>query len=541
MAFKVIRGQPGEAWSNNGTRVMWQLKVKFANSCGLCIQYANCIAGYWPIPFHENCNCTQHAVRPGDTADPFIDFREELRQLGPDQQEKAVGATNWRLIEAGIVEWGDVVTPGRVRSLTEVVAAKKLTRDDLKAVGARRSVIDGVFATVESGANVQAAAERQRIVAALRNAGLTDEQIKKQLASGLRSRFGATGPGGQSPPPPPPPSPPPSPAPKPPSLPQSPPRPTKENIREVIAGNARAESIRSRLVEIEDRAAASAARLEQVRKDLYWQNRKERDYSLEIDSGRLKGDRLRRWMEERDAIRAKADQLAKEKAELLRTVDRSPVAARARAAEILRQPEPAKIATNNYAAHFDTPESEAAVRDALEFARTVTADRIAPAKVGIYRTASDRAFAKTWIGEVWLSEKGDRDAELTTAIHEIGHLIEVAKDSSLGAVRAFLAARIGDEAAKPMRDFDAAYRENELGRDDDFARAFGGNRNRGRYAGKVYVDGARDTGGDPLKAAATEIVSLGIEQLARDAGGFAKADPEYFKFIVMLLNGDFEP
>jgi hypothetical protein len=45
------------------------------------------------------------------------------------------------------------------------------------------------------------------------------------------------------------------------------------------------------------------------------------------------------------------------------------------------------------------------------------------------------------------------------------------------------------------------------------------------YIGKIYAKGE------------TEIMSMGLEFMSTDPKGFAKADPDYFKFIFNTLKG----
>jgi len=202
MAFRTITGEAGQAWTNDTSRVYWQLHVQFKNSCGLCIQYANAIAPYFPLPFHPGCNCTQTPVRPGQTAKPFVDFQAELAQLPHSQQVAAVGASNWRLIEAGKVEWKDVVTPGRIRTFREVVRRNDLTADDLKRAGIRKDVVDRAFAALNSPENEAAKAQQKTIAAALKGLGVSDDRIKRELTGNLAGRVLVTPIGNRPPSPP---------------------------------------------------------------------------------------------------------------------------------------------------------------------------------------------------------------------------------------------------------------------------------------------------------------------------------------------------
>ena len=46
------------------------------------------------------------------------------------------------------------------------------------------------------------------------------------------------------------------------------------------------------------------------------------------------------------------------------------------------------------------------------------------------------------------------------------------------------------------------------------------------YCGKQYSDGS------------TEILSMGIEELVTDPVKFYSKDPEYFRFVLMLIRGE---
>ena len=69
----------------------------------------------------------------------------------------------------------------------------------------------------------------------------------------------------------------------------------------------------------------------------------------------------------------------------------------------------------------------------------------------------------------------------------------------------------------------AGYDETEIGRDDDFGKAFG--KQDAFYVGKHYADGS------------TEIISMGLEKLYKDPVKFAQDDPEYCAFLVGILEG----
>jgi hypothetical protein len=48
-ARTIIDGNPGQTWRNDTDRPWFQLAVQGAHTCGLCYQYMNKIARFWPI------------------------------------------------------------------------------------------------------------------------------------------------------------------------------------------------------------------------------------------------------------------------------------------------------------------------------------------------------------------------------------------------------------------------------------------------------------------------------------------------------------
>ncbi len=122
------------------------------------------------------------------------------------------------------------------------------------------------------------------------------------------------------------------------------------------------------------------------------------------------------------------------------------------------------------------------------------------------------------------------DEKASVAVHELGHFVDarlVTGGRRAGEVaREFLAHRVGDEKPARMKDLFPGYRykREEMGRKDRFDRAF--DLHSAYYVGKDY-------GGTH----ASEITSMGLELLHEDPGHFARADPEYCKFILGLLDG----
>ena len=108
-------------------------------------------------------------------------------------------------------------------------------------------------------------------------------------------------------------------------------------------------------------------------------------------------------------------------------------------------------------------------------------------------------------------------------IHEMGHLLEDQVPGWAARAREFLDYRAGDEKTRLLQDvLDKRYDKHEKGRKDKFDQAFG---DAGWYVGKEY------------KHKATEITSMAIEKLFEDPVTFAAKDPEYFAWIVGMLDG----
>jgi hypothetical protein len=114
------------------------------------------------------------------------------------------------------------------------------------------------------------------------------------------------------------------------------------------------------------------------------------------------------------------------------------------------------------------------------------------------------------------------------AVHEIGHHLEAQTPGLTKRANEFRDYRV-KKAGKPdinmKEEFGGGYESWETGNEDDFAKAFNGNRNSAAYAGKKYSSGS------------TEIISMGLELMYQNPVGFAKRDPEWFRFIAGVLDG----
>lgn len=112
-----------------------------------------------------------------------------------------------------------------------------------------------------------------------------------------------------------------------------------------------------------------------------------------------------------------------------------------------------------------------------------------------------------------------------TIVHEFGHGVNDYNGVRESAFE-FLDARTKGEKLEKLKDVvGGGYDDLELGRKDDWLKLYPNQPSRAWYTGKPYPDN-------------TEIVSMGVELMYNNPVHFAKTDPEYFDFIMGVLNGD---
>jgi hypothetical protein len=113
-----------------------------------------------------------------------------------------------------------------------------------------------------------------------------------------------------------------------------------------------------------------------------------------------------------------------------------------------------------------------------------------------------------------------------TYVHEYGHHLESTLEGAEELANEFRDYRIkkaGTSDVSLKKQFPKSkYGEDEFGNPDDWEKAFG---NSAYYIGKKYANNA------------TEVISMGIEKVYADPVGFARHDPEYFKFIIGVMRG----
>lgn len=144
---------------------------------------------------------------------------------------------------------------------------------------------------------------------------------------------------------------------------------------------------------------------------------------------------------------------------------------------------------------------------------------IHPNGVEHYATTNNRAFAVS-------NQIHQSNVDRATTWHEYGHVIEHENPGVKRAAQAFLQKRCGNEAPVSMKErFGGDFTAKEVGRKDGFDKIFG--ERSGYYTGKTYSDGS------------TEVISKGLEAMARYPAKFAKTDPEYFNFMLGVMRGKY--
>src|ERR1035438_9316945 len=92
-------GPPGDSWLNDTGDVAWQFFCSFDNSCSICIDLHGTVSDEpFPIPIHDNCNCYQEEIFPGESSDPFVDVAAYIDSMSPDRQAAIIGKSHERLI-----------------------------------------------------------------------------------------------------------------------------------------------------------------------------------------------------------------------------------------------------------------------------------------------------------------------------------------------------------------------------------------------------------------------------------------------------------
>lgn len=138
-------------------------------------------------------------------------------------------------------------------------------------------------------------------------------------------------------------------------------------------------------------------------------------------------------------------------------------------------------------------------------------------------TSSSRSFYSLGDKTLNLNTHPGARGKLATGIHESMHWIEDFNGHVHKRCVEFLEYRCKGESAQSLKKLTGlGYRAHERARPDKFFNP---------YCGKDYIsnDGNRY---------ATEVLSMGVEQMLKDPVSFAKQDPEYFNFVVSIMKGE---
>jgi hypothetical protein len=242
-----------------------------------------------------------------------------------------------------------------------------------------------------------------------------------------------------------------------------------------------------------------------------------------LEGARARGAKKQALQARADELRKHADVMRDRLKELRAAHDAWAETSRQALKEYLKVDNPAKFEAHNFRSESD--HAQDGMKKATDFLQGVVSNVGGMDTVPGYNcihVPGQRAFHRATDNAINVGQ-----GEPGVMAHEMAHGLENRLPGAAMMVRQFLRARVGDEQPTSMKEkFGGAYGADEVGRKDDFDKSFGGDQNYGYYAGKIYPSGA------------TEILSMGVEDIYRNPGRLAKLDPEYFALVVGVLRGD---
>lgn len=145
-------------------------------------------------------------------------------------------------------------------------------------------------------------------------------------------------------------------------------------------------------------------------------------------------------------------------------------------------------------------------------------------EVTVYETEQASSFYRSWGSEQGVHLSKYTDNATRSTIHELGHALEHNVPGLHAKVEAFYKSRTKGEVLKASAK-GYPYTDDKWG-------LMG---KRGAYAGRWYGPAKAGAEAANYKMTSSEIVSMGLEHLFTDPLKFAQTDPEYFDFIMSLL------
>lgn len=530
--FDFIDGPSGTTWLNDTGRAAYQLIASLVNTCGFCLPYHTKISlESWPVPFHGHCRCESVLILPGARAgNRFVDYAKLYVRLKADQRVAVVGSSNAKLIRAGLITVADVTNPERVRTLAEVVKAKRLSIKAMVKAGVAPAIAKRAYAEARLPGKLLAEQARRKLIFDLGPALQSQDDLAAALARQLRPA---------------------SPRAKVIDIGAAYAAKLKRGL-DAQAGRSRAAMGTQRLFEptrvpspAVGRESIPSAAIpvpgsigERIRQSASWEQaqalarlgspmvEQERTVHRLIEEQRAIGRRFQVAGADESAIHAEMGRVnrALEQAQEDYRLSVSEMAARA--ARRMGLPPDAPRMGWTHVVESQDETARASIERARRFVEGLVGrregdpDSIELAWKRLPDMFEGRSFAFAGSRTTMIAD----GAEVRTAIHEWGHHLEAELPGAKAAAREFLEYRVGNEPMKSIGDaVGSAAFGDERGREDDFRKVFG---DSAAYVGKYYKDGY------------TEVVSMGIERLHEDPAGFAAKDPEYAALILGILRGD---
>jgi len=183
-ALGIIDGRSGTTYVNDTYRSAYQLICDLVRTCRFCIRYHTKISpDPWPVPLHRHCRCESRRIPPGEKAgNRFVDYAKLYDRLKKSQKVAIVGVANAKLIRAGLISVEDVTSPERVRTLVEVVKAKRLSIKAMVKAGVPSATAKRAYQEARLPGKLLEEQARRRLIFDLELARQSQESLADALA-----------------------------------------------------------------------------------------------------------------------------------------------------------------------------------------------------------------------------------------------------------------------------------------------------------------------------------------------------------------------